>query len=141
MQSWLSVENDDVTVPDMPVHLLILSSWANTGGSNVVFAPLRGQQLVGERNSLIESQFIERNLGTVLVLNKCCAGMNFRTIDYKLTEFGDILLSNRFGIRELLSENRRDTNFVGFDINVGRYDRSSGIVDSFALHDVNTLFI
>lgn len=141
MQSWLSVENDDVTVPDMPVHLFVLSSWANTGGSNVVFATLRRQQLVSERNSLVERQFIERNLGTVLVLNKCCTRMNFRTIDYKLTEFSDILLSNRFGIRELLCEDRRNTDFVGFDIDVGRYDRSGGIVDSLALHDVNTILI
>lgn len=137
MQSWLSVENDDVTVPDMPVHLLVLSSWANSGGSDIIFAPLRGQQLASERNPLVESQLIQRNLGTVLVLNKCGTGMNFRTIDYELTELSDILLSYRFGIGELLGEDRRNTDFVGLNIDVGRYDGSGGIVHSLALHDVN----
>lgn len=139
MQSWLSVENDDVTVPDMPVHLLVLSSWANSGGSDIIFAPLRGQQLASERNPLVESQLIQRNLGTVLVLNKCGTGMNFRTIDYELTELSDILLSYRFGIGELLGEDRRNTDFVGLNIDVGRYDGSGGIVHSLALHDVNTV--
>lgn len=139
MQSWLSVENDDVTVPDVPIHLLVLGSWANSGGSNIVFAPLRGQQLASERNSLVESQLIQRNLGTVLVLNKCGTGMNFRTVDYELTELSNILLGNRFRIREFLGEDRRDTDFVGLNIDVGRYDRSGGIVHSLALHDVNTV--
>lgn len=139
MQSWLSVENDDVTVPDVPIDLLVLGSRANSGGSNIVFAPLRGQQLASERNSLVESQFIQRNLGTVLVLNKCGTGMNFRTVDYELTELSNILLSNRFRIRELLGEDRRDTDFVGLNIDVGRYDRSGCIVHSLALHDVNTV--
>ena len=48
--------------------------------------------------------------------------MDFRTIDDELTHLGHIERCDRFGVGELFGKDRRDTDFVGFDIDIGGND-------------------
>lgn len=52
MQSGLPVENNDISVSDMSIHLFVSRRWAGRVRKGIA---LRGQQLVGDRCSLFKS--------------------------------------------------------------------------------------
>lgn len=56
-----------------------------------------------------------------------------RTIDDQLPHQRDVVGSDRFGEGELPGEDWWNSDFVGFNVDVGRDDRSCSVVDSFAL--------
>jgi hypothetical protein len=46
--------------------------------------------------------------------------MNLRTVDDELSQLCDVMVRDRFRIRELLGEDWRDTDLVGLDVDVRR---------------------
>jgi hypothetical protein len=59
--------------------------------------------------------------------------VDFGSVDHQLAKLVNILLGDRFGVRELFGKDGWNTNLVGLDIDVGRDDGSRRIVDTFSL--------
>lgn len=69
----------------------------------------------------------------IFVLDHRGTRVSARAGDNKLPQFMEI--RRRYGLRErqFTRENRWYSDFVWFDVDVGGYDRPSGVVDTFAL--------
>ena len=57
VQRGLSIQNDDVAISDVPIHLLIPCRWTQAARSPICVA-LRGQQLISDREPLLGSRSV-----------------------------------------------------------------------------------
>ena len=71
----------------------------------------------------------------VFVLNHCGAGVPTSTRDHELPQLVYVVRSNRLRVSQLSRKDRRNTNFVGLDVDVRGDDRSRRIVDTLALKE------
>lgn len=69
----------------------------------------------------------------VLVFNHRSAGIASRTRYDQLSKFMEIVRSHRLREGQLAREDGRDTDLVGFNVDIGRDDGTCGIVHSFSL--------
>jgi hypothetical protein len=118
MQSWLSVNKQDISSHQMPVDDL---------ATNL--------QLVCNSFSLLTRHILQVELITsVLVLHDVCTWMLSRSIDYVFTQSTIAHRSNTFWECQLPGHKDWYTNLVSCDVGVGRNDTPSAEVDTLAHH-------
>ena len=76
----------------------------------------------------------KEQLVAVLILHHCSARIPMWTSYDSLTHFVEIERGDGFGERELPRKDRRYTNLIGLDVDIGRYNGTSSVVDSFTLY-------
>lgn len=162
MQRRLSVQDQHITVPQMPMDLLIdrRRPRRKTEARSGVSATLWRQELICDGRSLLRRQFVlhivryialafwlisnirgrgergktyEELLAAVFVLYYRSSWVDLGPVDDELSHLVDVSSGDRFGEGQFSSEHRWDTDLVWLDIDVRRDDGSSGVVYSFTL--------
>jgi hypothetical protein len=70
---------------------------------------------------------------TVFMFDYRRPGINFRSIDDQLPHLVEIRGRHRFWESQFPGKDRRDTDFVWFDVHIWRDDRTSGVINTFTL--------
>ena len=71
----------------------------------------------------------------IFVLDHCGARVPACARDHILPQLVDVVCRDGLGVSELAREDRRDTNLVRFDVDVRGDNRTSSVVDTFALKE------
>ena len=71
----------------------------------------------------------------VFVLDHCGAGVTASASDHVLPQLVDVVRGNGLRERQFACKHRGNTNFVGFNVDVRGDDRTSSVVDTFALKE------
>ena len=129
----LSVEQEDVTVPQMTEHLLVDRSRLGGEPSARGRSLLGDEQLVGDRGSLVGRQLVERDLASVRVDDHRRSRVDLGSVDDGLLHLLKVVVRDRLGERELPREHGRHSDLVRLEVDVGRDDRSGSVVDSLSL--------
>jgi hypothetical protein len=69
----------------------------------------------------------------IFVFNHCSPRISTRPGNDQIPQLMEVRRCHRLGESELASEDRRDSNFIGLDIDVGGDNRTSRIIDTLSL--------
>lgn len=69
----------------------------------------------------------------IFMFDYCRAGINFRSIDDQLPHLVEIRGRDRLWESQFLGKDRRDSDFVWFDVHVWRDDRTGSVINTFTL--------
>lgn len=93
----------------------------------------RNQDIRGRTGG--EKETNEEGLASVRVDDDRGSRVDLGTVDDGAGELFQVVRGDGLGERQLAGEDGRHTDLVRLEIDVGRDDRSSGVVDSLALRD------
>ena len=136
VQRRLSVEQQDVSVPEMTEDLLVDRSRLGRQSSARGGRLLGDEQLVGDRGSLVGRQLVERDLASVRVDDHGRSRVDLGSVDDRLLHLLEVVVRDRLRERELAREHGRHSDLVRLEVDVGRDDGSGGVVDSLSLEKV-----
>lgn len=120
MQRRLSIQNKDIPILKMPIHLLIHRRRPRIQpllhGPRLV--PLRRHQLIRDRRPLLDSELVQGLLSTILVLDHTGTRVPVRASDDPLAHLMEVGCGDGFGEGQLACEDWWDTDLAGLDVGV-----------------------
>ena len=143
VQRRLAVEDDNVAVLQVAVHLAVDLGRARRREANV--GPGRGREALRRRGRLgreellrvgravLDRHALERDEVAVLHLDEGGARVLVRPVDDGLLQLLVVVRRDGLRERELARKDGRHADLVCLDVDVGRDDGASGIVDALAL--------
>lgn len=141
VQSRLSIQNQDITVLQVSQDLLVdsRSSRCQTVRVGSRGSLLRRQQLVCDGRTFLDCFSLQRDLLSVLVLNHHRPRIRLGSVDNQLAH--DMHVVRCYGLREreLPGKDRRHTDLIRLNIDIGRDDGTSREVDTFSLWYVGVI--
>ena len=122
VQAGLTIYQDHVSVDQVTHDFALLP------------ARRRAQQLRSQRRARPNTLLGQVNLVPIFINYKAGARMQLWAIDNSLPQTRVIIRCHCFRVRQLFSENVRNTYLINLDVGVGGYDAAASEVDALAHH-------